>query len=107
MTHEMKIGGRRWGALCCLCLLCAPGCTQPKSEDTSNEILIGALLPFTGDRSATGANYEEALILATERVNQAGGIAGRPIRLIAKDTHSDVQRGLQSAQALLDLGVSG
>jgi branched-chain amino acid transport system substrate-binding protein len=103
----MEVSGRRWVALCCLCLLCAPGCAQPRPEDTSNEILIGALLPFTGDRSATGANYERALILATERVNRAGGIAGRPIRLVSKDTHSNVQRGLQSAQALLDLGISG
>jgi len=95
-------------ALCCSLLSLLPACApDANSDDDSNAIVVGALLPFTGDRSATGANYEKALILATEQINRAGGIAGHPVKLVSKDTHSDVSRGLQSTQALLDLGVSG
>jgi len=93
--------------LACL-LLAVQGCAPAAhSEDDSNAIFVGALLPFTGDQSATGANYEKALILAAEQVNRAGGIAGRPLELITKDTHSESTRGLESTRELLELGVSG
>jgi len=89
----------------CLCSFAAQGCEPSTSTDDASGIPVGALLPFTGELSAYGAEYERALILATERVNQAGGIRGRKVRLVGRDTHSDVERGLESAQALLDQGV--
>jgi branched-chain amino acid transport system substrate-binding protein len=63
---------------------------------------VGALIPFTGDLSASGANLERALILAAERINKAGGIGGQPLRLIARDTHSDVARGIEAAHQLIE-----
>jgi branched-chain amino acid transport system substrate-binding protein len=88
-----------------LCLLAVQGCDPSKSSD-SEGIPVGVLLPFTGELSAYGADYERALILAEERVNEAGGVAGRKLHLVARDTHSNVERGLESAQQLLDLGVA-
>jgi neutral amino acid transport system substrate-binding protein len=62
-------------------------------------------LPFTGELAAYGAEYERALILAVERVNQGGGVAGQKLRLVSRDTHSNVERGLESAQELVSMGV--
>jgi branched-chain amino acid transport system substrate-binding protein len=86
-----------------LCALSALGCA-PEEEDTSG-IKVGALLPFTGELAAYGAAYERALILAVETVNDAGGVAGHKVRLVARDTHSETERGVASGRELLDMGV--
>jgi branched-chain amino acid transport system substrate-binding protein len=43
--------------------------------------------------------------MAAEKVNAAGGLAKKPLRIVFSDTHSDVRRGLEGAQALVDQGV--
>src|SRR4051794_823388 len=68
---------------------CGTGPTGPQ-----NAIVVGALLPFTGGESAQGSNIERALIQLADEVNAAGGVAGRPIVIDARDTHSDPDRGL-------------
>ncbi len=87
--------------LACLAL-CVVACVTPPAEDRSDSIAIGVLLPFTGDIAATGTNAERALILAVERLNKAGGVAGKRLRLVARDEHSDIKRGLEEARALID-----
>lgn len=71
------------------------------SED---DILIGAVLPFTGAQAAEGSNQERAILLALEQLNDAGGIDGRKLRLLARDSHSSIERGLAAATELLESG---
>jgi branched-chain amino acid transport system substrate-binding protein len=70
-----------------------------------NPVVIGLLLPFTGPSSATASNFERAVIYATDRINGGGGVNGRALRVIARDTHSDLVRSRESAQALIDAGA--
>ena len=65
-------------------------------------IRIGALLPFSGVRAASGVPLEAALRLAVEDVNTAGGLAGRPLWLDIDDSHSDDARGTANALKLID-----
>jgi ABC-type branched-subunit amino acid transport system substrate-binding protein len=89
-----------------LALVACFACSPPPPPST-NELKIGALLPYTGDLAASGINLEHALIMAAESINKQGGVLDRPIRIVARDTHSDVEVGLQVGQALLDdVGVS-
>lgn len=78
---------------------CADG--PPASGDVEDAILVGAALPFSGPRATTGFHIERALTLAVEDVNRAGGIGGRPLRLIVRDTNSGSQRGLGEILSLL------
>lgn len=92
-----------------MALLIAPiviGCGGSAAQP-DNAILVGALLPFTGGASATGSNVERALIQMAEEINAAGGIDGRAIRIEARDTHSDVDRGLEAAKELMAEGALG
>ena len=75
------------------------GSPEPPPDDA---LKVGALLPFTGSLGASGDNVERGLLLAVEAINEAGGIDGRPLQLVARDTHSDVERGLDAARELLD-----
>jgi neutral amino acid transport system substrate-binding protein len=76
------------------------GCSD-ESVSAERGITIGLLLPFTGSASGTAANLERAVIYAAGRVNDGGGIDGKPLRIVARDTHSDVARSKQAALELL------
>lgn len=82
--------------------LAAPiaGCTDATSKSNDGTIRIGISLPFSGKESAMGRNLEQAMIMAVEDVNNAGGIDGVPLELIARDSNSGSARGLND---LLDL----
>lgn len=86
-----------------LVLACLAGC-GPKEE--SERVRIGALLPLTGEFADSGAFIQQALIMAGEKVNEAGGIAGRRLLIEVHDTKSSTAAGLEAAQELMnDPGV--
>ncbi len=84
-------------------LLALTGCSSDDPE--TGGIAIGLLLPFTGSASATASNLERATLYAADRINQGGGIAGQKVRIISRDTHSDVARGVSAAEQLAAEGV--
>lgn len=81
--------------------MCACGEGEPDAGIPADAIVVGAALPFSGPRATTGFHIERALTLAVEDVNRAGGIDGRPLRLVVRDTNSGSQRGLDQLLALL------
>ncbi len=97
----------RWASLLCMaCLGLLPaGCSSGTSE-SGDAVKIGLLLPFTGPDAATSSNFERAVIYAVGRVNAGGGIGGRKLEVVSRDTHSDRTRSLQSAHELIDEGVT-
>lgn len=88
-----------------LLALVLSGCVEPPADPPNDAIRIGALLPFTGDIAAGGANIERAILDVIDRVNKQGGIAGRQLALLSRDTHSELKRGYDAGLELLDEGV--
>src|SRR4051812_1284731 len=80
------------------------GCPGSNTEHR-DEVRIGLLLPYTGKDGSAGPNYERGVLMAVDQVNAAGGLAGKPVRILYGDTHSSLERGLASAQELADQGV--
>jgi ABC-type branched-subunit amino acid transport system substrate-binding protein len=79
------------------------GCISTHEPAPSAQaIRIGALLPFSGARAASGVPLEAALRLAIDHVNEAGGLAGRPLWLDIGDSHSDDTRGTANAIDLIE-----
>jgi ABC-type branched-subunit amino acid transport system substrate-binding protein len=66
-------------------------------------LVFGALLPFTGEQAAMGANVERTLLIVKDLVNQAGGLRGSSIDIATFDSHSDPARGVAEAGKLLSL----
>jgi branched-chain amino acid transport system substrate-binding protein len=56
--------------------------SQPAPGVTDNEILIGAMGQLTGPFAFIGAPGRDNMQLAVEKINAAGGINGRKLRLI-------------------------
>jgi neutral amino acid transport system substrate-binding protein len=87
-------------AVCALALF-AGACGPAEEESTAGTIAVGALLPFTGKEAALGRNMEQALLLAVHDVNEAGGVGGKKLRLVTRDSNSGSQRGLEQLLQLL------
>jgi neutral amino acid transport system substrate-binding protein len=79
----------------------ALGCGGDGNKRPENAIVIGSLLPFTGTEAALGNNLEQAMLLAIEDVNAAGGVHGRPLALVSRDSNSGSMRGFEGLLSLL------
>src|SRR4051812_17239909 len=79
----------------------ALACADDSGKLPPDAIVIGSLLPFTGGEAALGSNLEQAMLLAVEDVNAAGGVHGRPLALISRDSNSGSSRGLDGLLGLL------
>ena len=42
---------------------------------------------------------------AADRINAGGGVKGLPIRVIARDTHSELERSRRAARELIEAGA--
>ncbi|HSD47872.1 MAG TPA: ABC transporter substrate-binding protein, partial [Pyrinomonadaceae bacterium] len=58
---------------------------------TPETIKIGVFLSLTGATASYGVSALNAIKLATEETNRAGGINGKQIELVVEDDHSNTQ----------------
>jgi branched-chain amino acid transport system substrate-binding protein len=63
-------------------------------------ILIGYLPALTGPSSSTGIGINRGVQMAVQEINAAGGIDGRQIELISRDTQSDPTKAVNGAAEL-------
>lgn len=77
--------------------------TMTMAQD--DPIKIGALYNATGGMSSLDGPSLKGAQLAAKQVNEAGGVLGRQIELIAVDTRTDQQETAKAAQRVLSEGV--
>ncbi|MFW6718734.1 ABC transporter substrate-binding protein [Streptomyces sp. MAR4 CNY-716] len=82
--------------------------TQARPARRDDEpVRIGALAPLTPPGWAeAGRHLVAGLELAARAVNDAGGIAGRPLELVVRDTAADPRRAEAAVDELAGLGVA-
>jgi branched-chain amino acid transport system substrate-binding protein len=64
---------------------------QAETAQTAETIKIGAFLSLTGATASYGVSALNAIKLATEETNRAGGINGKQVELVVEDDHSNTQ----------------
>ncbi|MGV9598313.1 ABC transporter substrate-binding protein [Streptosporangium sandarakinum] len=70
-------------------------------------VRIGALVPLTRPGWVeAGRHLLAGLELAVREVNDAGGIGGRPLELVVRDTAADPRRAVAAVDELARLGVA-
>jgi len=82
------------GAAAALPIL-GPGYVRHAQSQTSEPIRIGFQVHRTGIGAAYGRWYERVTTAAVKLINDNGGIAGRPIEIIAEDDGTDPKRGAE------------
>lgn len=72
-------------------------------EPAGEPIKIGTLIDATGDLAAFGPPIVLATDLAALLINESGGIDGRPIEMIHRDSGTSPQIGTDAASALVNV----
>lgn len=78
--------------------LLAAGAAQAQSGEP---IKVGLAGPFTGGSSPMGVSMRDAIRMAVDEINSAGGVLGRSIQLVERDDEAKNERGVQIAQELI------
>lgn len=84
-----------WTNLLLATLLALPG-----APALAQPVKIGWLSSLTGPLSSAAIAENQGVQLAVEEINKAGGILGRPIELLTRDTAGDPTKAVNFAQQL-------
>ena len=79
-------------------LLALPGLAHAFGD----EIVVGFMVPLTKKGASYGVQSRAATEVAVEEINAAGGIGGRKLTMITKDTEGDNALAIQLARQLID-----
>ena len=77
--------------------------TEQVMMEQLDPLIIGALISFTGSLAEFGPPLRNAIELAADHVNRAGGIQGASTIVISRDTGVNPVQGVDSARALIDV----
>jgi branched-chain amino acid transport system substrate-binding protein len=83
-------------------LLAALAALATAPARAAEPIKIGALLAVTGPASFLGAPEARTLEMLVEQLNAKGGLAGRPVQLIVKDTGASPEKAISFAKQLIE-----
>jgi branched-chain amino acid transport system substrate-binding protein len=75
----------------------------PGPAGAANEILIGNVQDLSGPNKAFGLAMTNGAEMFKEKVNAAGGIDGRQLKIISYDTKSEVNEAISAYRRLCDL----
>jgi branched-chain amino acid transport system substrate-binding protein len=73
------------------------------STMAAEPIKIGCLVSTTGDLAAYGPPVNNGALLAAEDINAAGGVLGRKIEIILRDTQTNPTAAVDAAKKLVDI----
>ncbi len=76
-------------------LMMGPGFVRYSQAQSSEPIKVGFQCHRTGIGAAYGRWYERVTNAAAKRINDAGGINGRPLEIVIEDDGTDPKRGAE------------
>jgi branched-chain amino acid transport system substrate-binding protein len=76
-------------SLVVLMVVIVAGCSNGESADEDDTIKIGSMFELTGSAAAYGTSMNNAVSMAVDEINDAGGIDGRTIEIVEYDTKTD------------------
>lgn len=78
------------------------GCKKPNETAANADFIpIGEYASLTGKEAAFGQSSHNGTVLAVEEINKAGGVLGKPIKLITEDTQSKPGESATSVRKLI------
>ena len=89
-----------------MALAAAVGCLAlAGAAQAEDPIIIGAAIAQSGFIAPYDEGPAKAMEIAVEEINAAGGLLGRPLKIIYADTKSDIAYGATAAQEVIDQGA--
>lgn len=94
----------RVGLLAVLALVASASPLPAQAQAAKGEpYRIGIILPMTGPTADYGADFNRGATLAEEEINAAGGIKGRPIKLVLGDSKNQPKDGVAEFKRLVEI----
>jgi branched-chain amino acid transport system substrate-binding protein len=69
--------------------------------NAADEVVVGAVTPLSGKLAVYGEGFQQAMLLALDEVNAAGGINGKPMRILYEDNNSTSKDSVSALQKLI------
>jgi len=88
------------GAAIVAAIVAATTIISSQNAAAEEVITVGAMHDSSGSHGIYGKEMDDAVKLAVEEINSAGGVLGKQVKLIAYDTQSNMQNYAQYAQRL-------
>jgi len=66
-------------------------------------VKLGAIYPLTGSGELDGSEMQKATNIAVEEVNAAGGVLGRPLKIIFEDNETQPKAAINAAHKLVGI----
>lgn len=105
---------KKWGSAIVATMLtlslAVAGCANQGQSSGSgsaggDEILVGVLLPVTGNNATDGKDMQNAIEMAVKKVNDAGGVLGKKLKIEVADDGCDPQMATTAANKLVSQNV--
>jgi branched-chain amino acid transport system substrate-binding protein len=75
---------------------------QSEKATASNVIKLGVLAPLTGTNAEYGKGFEVGMQMAVEKINAQGGVNGRTLELVIRDSKGDQKESSDLARQFAD-----
>lgn len=74
---------------------------QAPQQPSTEPIVIGSIWPLTGTSATTANDGKRGIEIAVDLINSAGGVLGRPIKIIFEDDKGDAKTGVSAVEKLM------
>ena len=91
------------GALAAAALAGRPRPAAAQQPPQGEPVKFGALIGLTGPSAVAGNNSYRCMQIAVAEVNSAGGVLGRPVRLVVQDDEGRPKAAVDAANLLSDV----
>ncbi len=100
---SLKLAGKTGFCLSAIAAALLPAIAGAKDVQgvTKDEIVIGTIQDLSGPVAAFSKEVLNGMRMRFDELNDAGGVAGRKIRLVVEDSGYDTKRGMLAAQKLV------
>ncbi len=71
-------------------------------NQSRTELVLGAIMPLTGDLATYGRPVKEGMETAVAEINSSGGIAGKPVKIVFEDDAGNPTQAVNAFQKLVD-----
>lgn len=102
-THVFSLKTMALTVLAGTITLTGPSSVTQAQQAQGEPYRIGLILPMTGPTADYGADFLKGATLAEEDINAAGGINGRPIKLVVGDSKNQPKDGVAEFKRLVEI----
>jgi branched-chain amino acid transport system substrate-binding protein len=78
------------------------GTATTGAAPSGDPIVLGAIVSATGPNAALGIQEVNVLKMMETNLNAAGGVLGRPVKIVVEDDKSDAKEAVTAANKLID-----